>query len=206
MGGDAPGDPPDFGDGGDGPQFGLHVFGMPIGAVGWFLLPVVIQADLRHEHVVGDPRGRQQTQFFFDFALDFGDELLRGAAMHLQIRGQIEKGLVNRIDMEVFLGDEVEENGDHLRGGLDVITHPRGGVDHPRDVGEVFDAADVGDAVAFFEVRGRRHDDGIVGPRLIRDYQRRGENIQTTGGAFAARVERFQVDDRIDVFHRGAPF
>ncbi len=55
----------------------------------------------------------------------------------------MQEGFVNGIDVEVLFRDVIKEYGNHLRGHLDVIGHPRLGENEVLYIRQVASTADV---------------------------------------------------------------
>ena len=104
--------------------------------------------------------------------------------------------------MDVLEGHVVEENGQNLGRDLEVIAHPRDGVDHAIDVGQVASAADVGNAVALFEKGRDAHDDRGAGAVGIAANEGRRKRIEVPAGALARGIKTLEIDDGNRSLHR----
>jgi hypothetical protein len=77
----------------------------------------------------------------------------------IEVGPEVEERLIDRIDMEVLLGHEIEENRNHLGRHLKVVGHPWDGIDHAFDFGKITSPADVGDSVFLLKIRRGGHHD-----------------------------------------------
>ena len=201
MAGGAFGDAPNLGDGADPPKLIRDVLFSPMGQKGLLLFAFVVEGDLGQKHIGADSGGGDQPQFFLDVLLNAGNKLLGAAMIKIEIGAEIEEGFVDRVDVEVFVGDIIEEDRNHSRRHLEVVRHPGNGINHAGHLGEIPSAADVGNAIFLFEIRRGRHHDAGGGTIGIAADERGRENVEVAASTLARGIKTLEVDDRDDPFH-----
>ena len=136
-----------------------------------------VQRDLGQIQVRTDPAGGTHPDASGHLVHQEQRHLFRRLPVPLQIARNVQKGLVDGIDVDVLRGDVSDIDAVDLRRVIDVLLHPWRRHDVIDPLGDLEDAAAVAHAQRLHGRRDRQTD-GLFRARRIRHDQIRGHGIQ----------------------------
>ena len=195
---DAGADSPDVGDGAVEPNLALpRVIVEHADAVGG-VLGAHVERHLRHEEVRADARRGGDAGALEGHIHKRPCERFRAQAVEPQVRGGVDKRLVDRVYVHVVGGNVALIGAYNVGGHLHVAAHARHGTGELDAVGDVAEAAAVLHALCLQGGRDGKTD-GVGAAGGVGYHEVCGEGVKPAVGAFDRCVERLQVDAQVSL-------